>query len=249
MEKKLMNVSVADIDVGDDCYRLPRFAEVSLAASIREVGLLNPPLLQRRPDGRFRIVCGFRRIEALVQLAVAETVAWIVEEPAVAADIFRIALLDNLSLRPFDPVQLSVIIEKLRRWGVSDHDLVRQILPQLGLGQNPKILALYDRLHWLPAEWQRALANDQVPLDLERLKEWLLQKRYPRYAAAKERFDEMLKQASLPDGVTLRHSPFFHDDELQLTVSFRSTAEFDARLDAVQRLRHSGRIEKFAELI
>lgn len=83
----------------------------------------------------------------------------------------------------------------------------------------------------------------------ERLKEWLLQKRYPRYAAAKERFDEMLKQASLPDGVTLRHSPFFHDDELQLTVSFRSTAEFDARLDAVQRLRHSGRIEKFAELI
>lgn len=319
MEKKLINVSVADIDVGDDTYRLPQFADTSLAASIREIGLINPPLLQRRPGSRFRIVCGFRRIEALRQLAVAETVAWVIEQPATLVEIFLVALLDNLALRPFDPVQLSVIIEKLRRWGVSDNDLVQKIFPKLKLGKNPKLLELYDRLHWLPAEWQRALANDQVPLDLsgmvvdlaeeertafwrlifdlrlgknrqrefllllqdvarimekaipqviaaeevqaiiraeritpsqkaERLKEWLWQKRYPRYVAAKGQFEELLKQAALPDGVTLRHSPFFQDDQLQLTVNFRSAVEFDARLDAVQRLRQSGQIEKFIKL-
>ncbi len=35
-----------------------------LSLSIKEVGVINPPVVQKTSEGYFRIVCGFRRVHA-----------------------------------------------------------------------------------------------------------------------------------------------------------------------------------------
>lgn len=321
MEKKLLKIAVAAIDVDDDLYRVPSFCDLQpLTASLREIGLTNPLVLQRRDDDRFRIVCGFRRVEALLQLAVAEADAWILDEPTPSVDILLFSLLDNLALHAFNVVQVSFIIQKLSGFHVAKDDVIQCYLPKLGFGRNPKIYELYSTLHELPAEWQQALVDDHVPLDLaksvvemspqdrsafwrlivelrlgknrqrellillqdvariqgvspaqlletkqigeiprmekwtssqkaERLKEWLWEKRYPHYVAIRKQFDDLVKGAACPPGFTLQHSPFFEGEELQIVFGFKSSEDYRAKIDFMERLLQSGHITQLTQLI
>ncbi|MFH1152640.1 MAG: ParB N-terminal domain-containing protein [Pseudomonadota bacterium] len=57
---------VSEIDIDDGYYRITADTEIdTLALSIREIGLINPPLVRKMGQG-FRIVSGFRRIGALI---------------------------------------------------------------------------------------------------------------------------------------------------------------------------------------
>jgi hypothetical protein len=281
---------------------------------------VNPLVLQRRVDGCFRIVCGFRRTEALRQLNVAEADAWILTESAPSVDIFLFSLLENLALQPFNAVQISFIIQKLSGLNIAKSDMIQDFFPRLGLGRNPRIYDLHVRLHELTLEWQQALVEDRVPLDLaqtivqmadndrsvfwrlmvelrlgknrqrefllllqdvariqgaslaqlvageqvgeiiamekwtpsqkaERLKEWLWEKRYPQYVAARKQFEELVKKAALPAGFTLLHPPFFEGDELQVTFSFKSPEECRAKIDLLKKLWQSGHISQLTQLI
>ncbi len=165
MEKHLIPVAEHEI-ADDDLYRLPSFDPIEpLAASIREIGLLNPPLLQRRSDGRLRIVCGFRRLEALRLPALPLKEAWVIEKTQPSADVFLIALLDNAAHKSFNPVQSAAAVRILRRLGVDDREILERFFPVLGLAKNSRLLELLSDLSALPADWQQAVAEDRVGLD------------------------------------------------------------------------------------
>ncbi|MBW2013345.1 MAG: ParB N-terminal domain-containing protein, partial [Deltaproteobacteria bacterium] len=61
-KQKIVKLSL--IDSNDDSFRITTRRNIDhLMASIDHVGVLNPPLLIEKKSG-YKIVCGFRRIEA-----------------------------------------------------------------------------------------------------------------------------------------------------------------------------------------
>ena len=82
----------------------------------------------------------------------------------------------------------------------------------------------------------------------ERIKEQLMQWRYPDYMAAQQRFDAILAAARVPPGMHLRPSPWFSGEEYTLDFSFHSAAEFAERLRVLQRMQEQGLVDRLVQL-
>jgi ParB family transcriptional regulator, chromosome partitioning protein len=71
-----MTVKFNSMDLDDRRFRFrdtyPREELVALAANISEHGLQNPVKLRLRPDGRYQVLAGWRRILAIMLLGWAE---------------------------------------------------------------------------------------------------------------------------------------------------------------------------------
>lgn len=96
-----------------------------------------------------------------------------------------------------------------------------------------------------------ALRNDPLltpSQKSERIKERLMQWRYPDYVAAQQRFEAILGAARVPPGMHLRPSPWFSGEEYTLDFTFRSTAEFADRLQVLERMRDQGLVDRLVQL-
>ena len=141
-----------------------------LIRSIRQVGLINPLILQAQPGGQFRIVSGFRRLSALKKLKIIEIHAFIIEESECVLTLFEFALHENLSLRQYNPIEVSRIINKLENsLNITKETIVKKYLPLLGHGRNPKVYNLYAPLIKLNQDWQQAIIDDRVSLEMASL--------------------------------------------------------------------------------
>lgn len=167
LEKKYARVRLDAIDVADQSYCLAPHGDAAfLISSIREAGVINPPILQKKKNG-FRIVVGFKRLRILQTLKVAEVDAFVVEAAESDLDVLLLAVRDRTSAGRLDAIELSLFIHKLQNnFGMSREDVIKHYLPLAGYGRNPRVFDLYANLHRLPAEWQEAVRSDQTPVDL-----------------------------------------------------------------------------------
>lgn len=108
-----------------------------LSRSIKEVGVINPPVVQKTSDGYFRIVCGFRRVHAARELQIQELICKVIPCEIKDLDLLLIALYDNLTTRPFHPLEKSFIIEKLEQF-VDPKEIIAKYFPLLGLPPHKK---------------------------------------------------------------------------------------------------------------
>jgi len=115
-------------------------AVARLAQSIRSIGLINPPhLAAAGASGSYRIVCGFRRIEALARLGYAQVPARICEPLPAERDLLLFALHDNIGQRDFNPVEQGEAICRLCRY-VRPDEVIATYLPLLGLPASARAL-------------------------------------------------------------------------------------------------------------
>jgi len=291
----------------------------SLTDSIAAVGLLTPLRLHARADGRYRIVCGFRRYAALRSLGhpVLEAIVHPASYPEL--ELLEIAIRDNLTLREPGALEISRILNRLRSdHGMSDDQLMSRYLPLLGLGAHARILSFYMPLIELEEPWQRALEKDNVSLELaaaltngskgdrtalldlidnlrlgkkdqkeihrllsdlariencsirallegglvkpakqdskltpsqraQRFKNSLLQRRYPRYRAAQQRFQAIVNRIGSGSGITFAMPPHFEGEEYGVSFSFTNENEFQRRCEALARLKRGGVIAELLE--
>jgi ParB family chromosome partitioning protein len=126
----------------------------SLAASIREVGILQPVVVRRSGEG-FELIAGERRLRA-AKLAGLATVPVIVRESD-DADSLREALIENIHREDLNPIELA--------------DAFRELLEELGLkqeiladrlGVSRSHIANTIRLLGLPPEVQALLAEGRI---------------------------------------------------------------------------------------
>lgn len=166
MKKTLQTIPLEHIDFSDDTYRYSISAvDNSLVASIRKIGLVNPLVVQQG-DKKYRIVTGFKRAAALAKLSMNECPAFILDESEVSLDALLLAIQDNQSVRSLNPIELSRILDKLQTiFFVNEDTIIKEYLPQLGYGRNPRVLQLYSGLQKLSESWQTAVIQDQVPID------------------------------------------------------------------------------------
>jgi len=167
IRKSLQKIPVSQLDVKDDTFRISiKKTNNILASSIAEIGLVNPPLLQKIKNEQFRIVLGFRRVDALMN-AISEIAAFVVKGKPTDLALFRFALQAHIIEHPFSAVEVSMAIYKLRTvFKVADAEIVDAYLPLMGFGKNPKILALYGSLISLEPEIQSAIEQDNLSVEI-----------------------------------------------------------------------------------
>ncbi|MEV4420099.1 ParB/RepB/Spo0J family partition protein [Patulibacter sp. NPDC049589] len=134
-----------------------------LALSIRQRGLLTPPLVRRKPesDGEFLLVAGHRRHAALVALGWETTpVDEIVDLDEDEA--FEIQLLENVQRVQLEPMQAARGLRLLmkRREGASAAEVARSI------GLSPAWVRRHLKLLELPDEVQQRVAEGDLSLTI-----------------------------------------------------------------------------------
>ena len=322
IEKKLINLHTKHIDTTDDFFQYrPIESCDSLRNSIQRIGLVNPVIVQQKDLKSFRIVCGFRRIAALFDLKIDTLQALVIAEMQPNVDLFMMAVLENQSVKPLNPIEISTVLSKLQTvFNIDEKEIVRSCLPTLGYGQNPRVLQLYRDLHTLSREWQTAVNEDFVSLDVaddilklaeydrakiwhliqslhlgknrqreflsllkdisrinnstisqlvdsqpvqtilndtkqtpsqksERIKQWLWEKRYPRYAAAKTSFEKKLRQARLPGNVHIQSPPFFEGDTFSTTFTFTGEQDFKKTVVVLEKLISNGYVKNLTDIL
>jgi hypothetical protein len=123
--------------------------------------LLSPPLLRRRQDGRYQIVCGYQRLLVLTQLGWPSLPARLVPAETPALWCLQASLHDNVFGRGLNTVEAAFMIERLLPY--VDEDTIRQnYLPQLGLPPSRQQLRRIRSLSVLETPWQEVVARNRL---------------------------------------------------------------------------------------
>lgn len=165
-------IAVEKIDFKDETFRISEeVASEPLLASLREIGQLNPVVLAET-GGRYRIVCGFRRLHALRKLNTPRVAARFPGDThASLAEEFDMALWDNLSHRNLEPLETARVVFKLKNdFCVSDDVLIHKYFPPLGLPSHPQSLHAQILLHSSPPAIRKHFREGRLTLaSVERL--------------------------------------------------------------------------------
>jgi ParB family chromosome partitioning protein len=126
----------------------------ALATSIREVGVLQPIVVRRGPDG-FELIAGERRLRA-AKLAGLATIPAVVRESD-DAESLREALIENIHREDLNPVELAEAFrELLEELGLKQETLADR------LGVSRSHIANTIRLLALPPDVQKLLAERRI---------------------------------------------------------------------------------------
>ena len=91
--------------------------------------------------------------------------------------------------------------------------------------------------------------SDKTPSQrLERLRQELWRRRFPRYSQTLKAFSAILKQAKLPPGIQIKETPFFERDIFTVQFQFRQQKEFDTALAILQDMRTHNLIKRLEDL-
>ncbi len=108
-----------------------------LARSISTNGLLHPLVLLQKRDGRYKILCGFRRFQAIRRLGrqwvEAKTFS---EEDFTTEDFFNISLAENTKRRNLNPIEIGNFLESAgRELGLNNARLAERFGESLAIGK------------------------------------------------------------------------------------------------------------------
>ena len=158
-------VSMSSIDTGDDmCHFGLQIDADALVASIRDVGLINPPVLREQKDSNYHIVCGFRRIEACRTLKWRKTRAKVLRGDYSDLEVLKLAIADNRSHRELNVVEQARAIERLSAY-LPQKDRLEILSPMLGLPKSQKVFDRLQTFAGLPEAIQAGVLEDIVSFE------------------------------------------------------------------------------------
>ena len=171
---RLQEVPLAQIDFPEAAGEMAASRDLDrLAASLLEVGLINPPWLKPQPGGsRFGVVTGTRRLQAAAALGWREITARLA--PAGTPDLYclLVHLMDNAFTRGFNLREQADLAVRLL--GHSDAGTVAaRYLPCLGLPPSQAFLSRLIKMAGLEAPWPQLAASGRLSLSAAaRLADW-----------------------------------------------------------------------------
>jgi ParB-like chromosome segregation protein Spo0J len=201
----LQEVPLAQIDLSEAAAEMVAAPDLDrLSASLKAVGLINPPWLKPQPGGhRFRVVTGARRLQAAADLGWQEITVRLV--PAGTPDLYclLVHVIDNAFTREFNLREQADLAVRLLSH-CDRETVVARYLPYLGLPPSQAHLSRLIKTAGLEAPWQQLAASGRLALTAAaRLADWDLEAR----AAAWPFWDSLRlsqsKQEELLDQVAL----------------------------------------------
>ena len=130
-------------------------ALAGLAASIREVGILQPLVVRRTDDARFELIAGERRLRAARAAGLA--VVPVVLRDSDDADLLRDALIENIHREDLNPIEQAEAFKALLgELGLKQEELADRV------GVSRSHIANTIRLLGLPLDVQQLLTDDKI---------------------------------------------------------------------------------------
>jgi ParB family chromosome partitioning protein len=127
----------------------------SLAASIREVGILQPIVVRRTGNGAYELIAGERRLRA-ARVAGLATVPVVLRDSD-DSDLLREALIENIHREDLNPIELAEAFRQLlEELGLKQEELADRV------GVSRSHIANTIRLLALPLEVQQLLADEKL---------------------------------------------------------------------------------------
>lgn len=141
LQSRPLKVALSDIDLspGPFCMSF-HFNLERLKASIKRLGVLNPPYLLE--NSRYTIVAGYRRLLAVRQMGWKDIQCRILPADLTPHDTLLFNLYDNVTTRQFNPIEKVMVLQRLARY-LTKEEILRDYMPVLELPSNAHTLELY----------------------------------------------------------------------------------------------------------
>jgi hypothetical protein len=158
-------ISLAAVDLEDYSFGVPGgFDPSRLVASLREVGLLNPPWLRARPDQRWQVVAGCKRLKAASELGWQTVPARPLPASTPESHCLLLAIHDNAFTRGFNLWEQAVYVRRLQaHWDRAT--VAVKFLPYLGLPPSSAHLERLLRVGTLEPPWQELCVRGRLALN------------------------------------------------------------------------------------
>lgn len=128
-----------------------------LAASIRELGVIQPLSLRRLDDGTYQIIAGERRWRAAKMAGLASVPAYV--RTATDSEITEMALIENIQREDLNAIEIALTFRKLiDQYGLTQERLAERV------GKKRATVTNHLRLLRLPAEVQLGLRDGRIDM-------------------------------------------------------------------------------------
>lgn len=128
-----------------------------LAASIRELGIIQPLSLRKSGIDSYQIIAGERRYRAAIRAGLTRVPAYI--RTASEAELTEMALIENIQREDLNAIEIALTFKKL----IDQYNLTQERLSER-IGKKRATIANFLRLLKLPAEVQLGLRDRRVDM-------------------------------------------------------------------------------------
>lgn len=128
-----------------------------LAASIREIGVIQPITLRQMPDQTYQIIAGERRYRASLLAGLTSIPAYV--RTAADENVMEMALIENIQREDLNSIEIALAYQNL----IESYNLTQERLSER-IGKKRTTIANYLRLLKLPAEIQMGLRDKKIDM-------------------------------------------------------------------------------------
>lgn len=165
MDFEKNQVPLSLIDSEDQTFRITTETGIDdILDSIKNVGLINPPILIKKKS-KYTIICGFRRIAACRILGLLNIEAKIPVSNANELDCLKVAITDNSFQRPLNLIEQSKSLFMLSGF-FKDITSLADAASSLGLPCNPSLIKKIINIYHLPSPIQDSVLSNTISLSM-----------------------------------------------------------------------------------
>jgi ParB/RepB/Spo0J family partition protein len=155
LNKPIKKVSIDDVQVKEETDKKYIFRVSDTDAEIKELaddikinGLVHPLVLIQKKDGKYILLCGYRRFQAIKLLREQWVEAKIYQEGELSErELINISLAENIKRRNLNPIEIGVFLKAAqKRLGLSVRDLAASYGDTLGIGTSHGSVQRYIKL-------------------------------------------------------------------------------------------------------
>jgi ParB family transcriptional regulator, chromosome partitioning protein len=204
-----------------------------LARSVREHGIIQPLVVTRTGDNKYRLIAGERRFRA-AQKAGLSVVPVVIKETMTDSDTLQVALIENIQREDLNTIEEAYAYHQLHEeFGLTQEEISKRV------GKERSTVANFLRLLRLPDSVKKLLASGQLSMgharailavDSPKKQEQLAERVVKRNLNVRQ--TEMLAAESSPKAVAEPEKEkdiFTRDAEEKLTRALRSRVEIDRK--------------------
>jgi len=203
-----------------------------LARSVREHGIIQPLVVTRTGDNKFRLIAGERRFRA-AQKAGLETVPVVIKESMTDGDVLQVALIENIQREDLNPIEEAYAYHQLHEeFALTQEEISKRVGKERSTVANfLRLLRLPDSVKKLLAAGQLSMGHARAILAVEPAKkqEQLAERVVKRNLNVRQ--TEMLAAESSPKAEQpgKEKDIFTQDAEEKLARALRSKVEIDRK--------------------
>ena len=207
-----------------------------LARSVKEHGIIQPLVVTKTGDNKYRLIAGERRFRA-AQKAGLDTVPVVVKETMTDGDVLQVALIENIQREDLNPIEEAYAYHQLHEeFQLTQEEISKRV------GKERSTVANFLRLLKLPDSVKKLLAAGQLSMgharailavDSPRKQEQLAERVVRRNLNVRQ--TEMLAAETANKGGEKAEQPekekdvFTRDAEERLARTLRSKVEIDRK--------------------